>query len=75
MSLAGAVFDRKPRLRALLDHFAVIEDPREPWRVAHPLPEVLLLVVGFPLWRYCWRIRRDVGAGRRSGRRGRNALC
>lgn len=35
----------KPRLRSLLDHFAVIEDPREPWRVAHPLPEVLLLVV------------------------------
>ena len=35
----------KSRLRALLDHFAVIEDPREPWRVAHPLPEVLLLVV------------------------------
>jgi predicted transposase YbfD/YdcC len=45
MSLAGAVFDQKPRLRALLDHFATIEDPREPWRVAHPLPEVLLLVV------------------------------
>jgi predicted transposase YbfD/YdcC len=35
----------KPRLKALLDHFAAIEDPREPWRVAHPLPEVLLLVV------------------------------
>jgi hypothetical protein len=35
----------KPRLRSLLDHFAVVEDPREPWRVAHPLPEVLLLVV------------------------------
>src|SRR5260370_12466263 len=35
----------KPRLRALLDHFAVIEDPREPWRVAHPLSEILLLVV------------------------------
>ena len=35
----------KPRLRALLEHFAAIEDPREPWRVAHPLPEVLLLVV------------------------------
>ena len=33
------------RLRALLDHFSAIEDPREPWRVAHPLPEVLLLVV------------------------------
>lgn len=35
----------KSRLTALLDHFAVIADPREPWRVAHPLPEVLLLVV------------------------------
>ena len=35
----------KPRLKALLEHFSVIEDPREPWRVAHPLPEVLLLVV------------------------------
>ena len=38
-------FGEKPRLRSLLDHFAVIEDPREAWRVAHPLPEVLLLVV------------------------------
>jgi len=38
-------FGEKPRLRSLLDHFAVIADPREPWRVAHPLPEVLLLVV------------------------------
>lgn len=37
--------DDKPRLRLLLDHFALIEDDREPWRVAHPLPEVLLLVV------------------------------
>ena len=35
----------KPRLKALLEHFGRIEDPREPWRVAHPLPEVLLLVV------------------------------
>ena len=35
----------KPRLRLLLDHFAEIEDDREGWRVAHPLPEVLLLVV------------------------------
>jgi predicted transposase YbfD/YdcC len=35
----------KSRLKALLDHFSEIEDPREPWRVAHPLPEVLLLVV------------------------------
>jgi predicted transposase YbfD/YdcC len=35
----------KSRLKALLDHFGEIEDPREPWRVAHPLPEVLFLVV------------------------------
>ena len=39
------IVDEKPRLRSLLEHFAVIEDPREQWRVAHPLPEVLLLVV------------------------------
>jgi predicted transposase YbfD/YdcC len=45
MILAGLEFAEKSRLRALLDHFAVIEDPREPWRVAHPLAEVLLLVV------------------------------
>ena len=44
MSLATA-FGEKSRLRALLDHLSVIEDPREAWRVAHPLPEVLLLVV------------------------------
>lgn len=37
--------NEKPRLRLLLDHFAQIEDDREPWRVAHPLPEILLLVV------------------------------
>ena len=35
----------KPRLASLLEHFSVIEDPRERWRVLHPLPEVLLLVV------------------------------
>lgn len=35
----------KPRLKALLEHFSAIDDPREPWRVAHPLEEVLLLVV------------------------------
>ena len=45
MSLSVFVAPEKSRLRALLDHFAVIEDPRETWRVAHPLPEVLLLVV------------------------------
>jgi predicted transposase YbfD/YdcC len=38
-------FGEKPRLRSLLDHFSVIDDPREQWRVAHPLPEVLLLIV------------------------------
>jgi predicted transposase YbfD/YdcC len=45
MSFADAGFVEKSRLKALLEHFSVIEDPREPWRVAHPLPEVLLLVV------------------------------
>ena len=37
MSLAFAVFKEKSRLKALLDHFSIIDDPREPWRVAHPL--------------------------------------
>jgi predicted transposase YbfD/YdcC len=35
----------KPRLRSLLQHFSAVTDTREKWRVAHPLPEVLLLVV------------------------------
>lgn len=39
------VLGDRPRLRVLLDHFAALEDDRESWRVAHPLPEVLLLVV------------------------------
>jgi predicted transposase YbfD/YdcC len=34
-----------PRRRSLLDHFSAVPDPRQSWRVAHPLPEVLLLVV------------------------------
>jgi len=45
MPLTALAFGEKSRLRALLDHFSVIDDPREPWKVAHPLPEVLLLVV------------------------------
>ncbi len=45
MSLAFDVFSQPSRLRALLDHFSRIEDPRDPRRVAHPLPEALLLVV------------------------------
>ncbi len=43
MPLTAIFFGEKSRLRALLDHFSIIEDPREPWKVAHPLPEVLLL--------------------------------
>jgi predicted transposase YbfD/YdcC len=35
----------KPRLRGLLDHLSTVPDSREQWRVAHPLPEVLLLAV------------------------------
>ena len=35
----------KPRIASLLQHFSAIADFREQWRVAHPLPEVLLLVV------------------------------
>jgi predicted transposase YbfD/YdcC len=45
MSIAAVFPTEKSRLRALLDHFSIIDDPREQWRVAHPLPEVLLLVV------------------------------
>jgi hypothetical protein len=45
MSLGLRVSLPKPRLKALIDHLSVIEGPREPWRVAHPLSEVLLLVV------------------------------
>ena len=35
----------KPRLASLLTHFSQLADPRQRWRVAHPLPEILLLVV------------------------------
>ncbi len=35
----------KARTKSLLDHFAEVEDFRAGWRVAHPLPEILLLVV------------------------------
>ena len=45
MPLTALAFGEKSRLRALLEHFSAIEDPREPWKVAHPLPEVLLLAV------------------------------
>lgn len=42
---AEAVFATKSRLGVLLEHLSRIDDVREPWRVAHPLPEVLFLVV------------------------------
>ena len=45
MTPAPPTLGEKSRLAALLEHFSRIEDPRQPWRVAHPLPEVLLLVV------------------------------
>ena len=35
----------KSRLKALLEHFGRIDDPRQQWKVRHPLPEILLLVV------------------------------
>ena len=35
----------RPRLRSLLEHFSVIDDPRASWRVAYPLSEVILLAV------------------------------
>ncbi len=37
--------DPPSRLRALLDHFAMIEDTRQPHRVTYPLQEILLLAV------------------------------
>src|SRR3546814_6027570 len=45
MGAVTSSFSEKSRLAALLEHFSQIEDPRDPWRVAHPLPEVLLLAV------------------------------
>jgi predicted transposase YbfD/YdcC len=34
----------RDRLALLLKHFSLVEDDRDPWRVAYPLAEVLLLV-------------------------------
>jgi hypothetical protein len=36
----------RPRLRVLMDQVALLEDNRESRRIAHPLPEWLLLVCG-----------------------------
>ena len=38
-------FSARPRLAALLDHFAEITDARQGWKVMYPLREVLFLVV------------------------------
>jgi predicted transposase YbfD/YdcC len=38
-------FFSKPSLKALLASLAVIDDPRDPWRVMYPLREVLFLAI------------------------------
>ncbi|BAI74733.1 hypothetical protein AZL_b00700 (plasmid) [Azospirillum sp. B510] len=45
MSSIEAGFGEKSRLKALLEHFSRIDDPRAPWRFVYPLPEILLLAV------------------------------
>ena len=45
MTIAAIEGFEKSSLESLLQHFSVLQDPREPWRVAHPLSEVLFLVV------------------------------
>lgn len=44
-TLAPSATVDRPRLAGLLQHFSRLADPRQSWRVAHPLPDVLLLVV------------------------------
>src|SRR3954449_12049380 len=39
----------RPAGTALLDHFAALEDPRQAAKVLHPLPEILLLLLGATL--------------------------
>lgn len=45
MPLTALSLGEPSHLRALLEHFSAIDDPREPCKVAHLLQEVLLLVV------------------------------
>jgi hypothetical protein len=45
MDLSSDYFGNRSRLRVLLDHLSIIEDTREPHRVAYPLAELLLLAV------------------------------
>jgi hypothetical protein len=46
MDIVSSVFGEKSRLRALLQHFSAIEDPRQEWRVLYPLPEILRCPAG-----------------------------
>ena len=45
MDLSPSDLGSPSRLRLLLDHFSLIEDTREPHRVAFPMAELLLLAV------------------------------
>ena len=45
MSPSPGLVGQQSRLGVLLEHFATIDDPRDVRRIAHPLAEVLLLVV------------------------------
>jgi predicted transposase YbfD/YdcC len=45
MKVLSSDFGERSRLRVLLDHFSVIEDPRQSHRVAYPLAELLFLAV------------------------------
>ena len=49
--VASEPFMSRPALssRAILDHFKVLSDPREGWRVVYPLPEIMLLVLSATL--------------------------
>ncbi len=39
----------RPAGTVLLDHVAALEDPRQAAKVLHPLPEILLLLLGATL--------------------------
>jgi len=45
MPLSLGLAPQKSRLGVLLDHLSTIDDPRDVRRIAHPLAEILLLVV------------------------------
>jgi DDE_Tnp_1-associated len=46
-AIMDAIFEGespRARLALLLQHFSALKDEREPWRIAYPLKEILLLV-------------------------------